>query len=388
MTPRTKSLIVFTAATALFAGTQNFAPAQSKSGGSAPSGNHSGGQKGGGGAPARGKAAPSKSAPAPSSANNSSPAGSSSSSSSNPNSSSSSSSSANNSNNDANADRAQNQNRPQTPAAVDTRLPIPADTRRPIPGNPTPSPRRVDTTVPPGAYPPSNARNPAPGQYVDRRRLNERIAQQPIVIFPTAPVTAWPWWYDHYFPTYGFFGDGVDNYSGFDDRNANGGWYDDNYTDRHPRNPAPATPAPAPTSVTPAAPNAAASLESDPAYQQAVAEVARQQAAYDEASRKVLDQLKKDSPEYRQLLDERAQANQRVEQAQEAVPAAARVPQAGPDPAKVAPAAQRKLDLNTKITQMEQEAIRKDAQASAARKALEDATAQLTALRRAAGVTR
>jgi hypothetical protein len=187
-----------------------------------------------------------------------------------------------------------------------------------------------------------------------------------------------------------FSGNGIDDYSGYDDRNASGGWYDDNYADRHPRNTAqaPTTPAPAPTTVTPPAPNGAGALDSDPAYQHTVAEVARLQAAYDEAARKVIDQLKKDSPEYRQLLGERAQANQRVEQAQEAVPAAARQAQPGPDPAKVAPAAQRKLDLNTKITQMEQEAIRKDPEASAARKALEDATAQLTALRRAAGATR
>jgi hypothetical protein len=278
---------------------------------------------------------------------------------------------------------------PPPPITLPPRMTRPP-TGTPPPGGYVPGNNPAPGTYPPGnsarpapgTYPPGSSANPAPGTYVDRRRqINEQLAQRPIILAPWwYNANTWPWWYDSYFPNVGFYGNGVDDYSGWDDR---GGW-NDGATEARRRDRAadaverenPATTAPPVTP--PAAGAGAAALNADPTYREALAEAARLQARYDAASRKVLDDLKTTSPDYRELLAQRERADGRVDAAQ-----ASSVQ--GVDPSKVAPAAQRKLELNSKITQMEQDAIRRDPQASAARKALEQANARVTAMRRAAG---
>jgi hypothetical protein len=279
--------------------------------------------------------------------------------------------------------------RPNTPPpgglAPRTNNPAPG-TMAPRPGTPAPGqyPPENARRPAPGQYAPDNANRPAPGQYVDRRKMmRDQLAQRPIVLPPVAVVNTWPWWYNIYFPTYSFFGSGVDNFSGWYD--GAGGWYDDNYdetrrSDRAANTPANPEPAPAPAPA-PAPGQGAAALDVDHAYRQLVADVARLQARYDDAVRKVLERLKKDNADYRELLAQRDRADERVE----AVQASSKL---GPDPAKVAPAAQRKLDIKSRITQMEQDAIRNDPEASAARKDLEQATAKLSAARKSAAPAR
>jgi hypothetical protein len=144
---------------------------------------------------------------------------------------------------------------------------------------------------------------------------------------------------------------------------------------------APATPAPAnvPSALppTPAQDQAKAKnqLEAAPSYRQAVAELAKAQAAYDTASAKALDKLKK-NPEYQALIKQRDQAEDKVE----AVQASAKIP----SPAQVTPAAQKKLDVNSKITRMEQDAIQNDPEAAAAKSRIVDLNAQVQTYRKQA----
>ena len=262
------------------------------------------------------------------------------------------------------------------------------------------SPRPGENTAPRGRAPWGTARERAaehpnaPAQRMAerqrqqqqrRQQMKEQLAQRPIILAPWwYRANTWPWWYESYFPTFGYYGNGIDDYSGWDDdigddaRTA--GWQDDRYDERRRDRSAEG---PATTTTPPANPAAgqgaaAAALNADPAYRQALADVARLQSRYDEASRKVLGRLKEDNAEYRRLLEFRDRAEDRVDAAQAASAA-------GTDPAKVAPAAQRKLEINTRITQLEQEAIRQDPEASAARKALEEANARVAAMRQAAG---
>lgn len=139
-----------------------------------------------------------------------------------------------------------------------------------------------------------------------------------------------------------------------------------------------ATPAaPVNTGPTPAQDQAKATndLQGSPSYRQAVADLAKAQAAYDAASAKALEKLKQD-PKYKQLVQRRDQAEDKVE----AVQAAARIP----SPAQVTPAAQKKLDLSSQVTRMEQDAIANDPQAAAAKNKLIDLNAQVQTLKKQA----
>jgi hypothetical protein len=211
--------------------------------------------------------------------------------------------------------------------------------------------------------------------------MRDQLAQRPIVLPPVATANTWPWWYGSYFPTYSFFGDRMDDFDGW--YGDTGGWYDDNYDEtRRADRTATETPDYSQPTPAPVPAQGAAALEADPAYRDLVAEVARLQAKFDEASRSVIERLKKDNADYREWLAKLDAADDTVEARQ----ASSRL--GGPDPAKVAPAAQQKLDIKSKITRMEQDAIRNDPEASAARQKVEEATARLNAMRKAAGVTR
>src|SRR5206468_2539314 len=100
-------------------------------------------------------------------------------------------------------------------------------------------------------------------------------------------------------------------------------------------------------------------LEGMPEYRLLMAELKKAQNQYETASARALEKVKA-KPEYQALVKERDQANQQVE----AVQASAKVP---PPVERVAPVAEKKLDVSTKITRMEQDAIAADPQASAAK---------------------
>lgn len=116
-------------------------------------------------------------------------------------------------------------------------------------------------------------------------------------------------------------------------------------------------------------------LEAAPSYRQAVAEMAKAQAAYDAASARVLEKLKKD-PAYQALVQQRDHAEDKVE----AVQASAKVP----NPEQVTPIAQKKLDVSSKITRMEQDAIQADPDAAAAKSRLVNLNAQVQTFKKQA----
>lgn len=116
-------------------------------------------------------------------------------------------------------------------------------------------------------------------------------------------------------------------------------------------------------------------LEAAPSYRQAVADMAKAQAAYDSASGKALEKLKK-NPEYQALVKQRDHAEDKVE----AVQAAAKIP----SPAQVTPIAQQKLNVSSKITHMEQDAIQADPDAAAAKSRLVDLNAQVQTFKKQA----
>jgi hypothetical protein len=164
----------------------------------------------------------------------------------------------------------------------------------------------------------------------------------------------------------------------FNDGYYDNGYYGDDYRaddrDRYDRAVSPPTPpTPSPTQEQARAANA---LQGMPAYNQAMVEFKSAQAAYDDAVARVTDRLRQD-PEYRRLVAERDRAGDRVE----AVQAGARI---APNPDRVLPAAQQKLQVSSKITKMEQDAIAADPQASAAKAKLVEANEKLTALRKQA----
>jgi hypothetical protein len=184
-----------------------------------------------------------------------------------------------------------------------------------------------------------------------------------------APYTWWyngnnywmpPVWSNDYYDDNGYYGDG---YRAADD------------SDRYDRVAPPPTPAtPSPTQEQARAANA---LQGMPAYNQAMVEFKSAQAAYDDAVARVMDRLRQD-PEYKRLVAQRDRADDRVE----AVQAGARI---APNPDRVLPAAQQKLQVSSKITRMEQDAIAADPQASAAKAKLVAANEKLAALRKQAG---
>jgi len=184
-----------------------------------------------------------------------------------------------------------------------------------------------------------------------------------------APYT---WWFNGssaWMPT--VFNDGYyDN--GYSDNDR---YDDDNRYDRVASPPTPPTPSPTQEQA-----RAANALEGMPAYNQAMVEYKAAQAAYDDAVARVMDRLRRD-PEYQRLVAQRDRADDRVE----AVQAGARIAPTGSTPERVLPAAQQKLQVSSKVTKMEQDAIAADPQASAAKAKLVEANEKLAALRKQAG---
>jgi uncharacterized protein YdcH (DUF465 family) len=124
-------------------------------------------------------------------------------------------------------------------------------------------------------------------------------------------------------------------------------------------------------------------LEAMPEYRRALAELQQAQTELDTVSTRVLDKLKTGDADYQALLNERDRAEDRVE----AVQAAARVP----SPEAVTPAAQKKLDLKSRITKKEQAAVAADPEARAAKARVAEANERVTAMRqqaRGAGIAR
>jgi uncharacterized protein YdcH (DUF465 family) len=113
-----------------------------------------------------------------------------------------------------------------------------------------------------------------------------------------------------------------------------------------------------------------------PEYRQALAELQQAQSEYVRISADVLDKLKKGDAEYQTLLAQRDRAEDQVE----AVQASARIPA----PEAVTPAAQKKLDLKSKITRKEQSALAADPQARAAKARLTEANERVNAMRQQA----
>lgn len=159
--------------------------------------------------------------------------------------------------------------------------------------------------------------------------------------------------------------------------------YDYDNPNRHPSDEGAASSIPPEPPVTPpdtSAPTedqakALNELEASPGYRLALADLKLAQSDFDAARQRVLDKLK-DDPEYRALIDERDHAEKHVEAAQ----ASARIL----NPEAVTPAAQRKLDLNAKITRMEQAALDADPDARAAQVRLVKTKARVTAMRQGA----
>ncbi|HEY7120457.1 MAG TPA: hypothetical protein VH475_27990 [Tepidisphaeraceae bacterium] len=199
----------------------------------------------------------------------------------------------------------------------------------------------------------------------------------PIVVVPQyyngwAPYT---WWWrgnSYWMPDYGY-GDGYygDGYRG-------DGYTNDDAAGTPGVNNTTPSDIPSATQDQAKANNAVQGL---PEYNQAMLELKQAQAAYDAASTRVLEQLKRNNPQYRELLNERDHAKDKVEAEQ----AAARIPGTNvPDAAQVAPAAKQKLDVSARVTKLEQDALAADPQASAARAKLVEANERLSALRKQA----
>jgi hypothetical protein len=108
-----------------------------------------------------------------------------------------------------------------------------------------------------------------------------------------------------------------------------------------------------------------------------MAEMKKAQAAYDSASQRALEKLKSD-PNYQELVRQRDHLGDKVE----AVQASAKIP----SPEQVTPAAQQKLDVSSRVTRMEQDAISADPTAKAAKDRMVELNEKLTAMRKGASV--
>jgi len=195
-----------------------------------------------------------------------------------------------------------------------------------------------------------------------------RFRNAPVYILPQtygwAPYT---WWFNgnsYWFPP--AWDEGYDGNDGYTERN------DDRYDRVAPPTPTvPANPTPAQEQA-----QSTNALQGMPAYSQALVEFKAAQQAYEDASARVLAKLRKD-PEYQRLLNQRDHAADRVE----AVQAGAKIP---PSVERVTPAAQQKLEVSSKVTKMEQDAISADPEAAAAKARMVEANARLSALRKQA----
>ena len=253
------------------------------------------------------------------------------------------------------------------PPSAPAPTPAPAPTApKPTPAPPANPPRTVAPppapTPPPTPPPPTGVQRGADEIQHERERERERNQPRTIVVGPGWLNTWGPytWWWS-----------------------GNSYWWppmDGNYgnyaNDNEPSSNQSAVTSANPT-YAPAADQARAQneLESLPEYSRAMVELKQAQSVYDTASRRALEKLKS-NPQYQALLKERDELQEEVE----AVQASAKIP----SPQTVTPAAQKKLDINSRITRMEQDAIAADPQASAAKAKVVALNEKLTALRKQA----
>jgi hypothetical protein len=211
----------------------------------------------------------------------------------------------------------------------------------------------------------------------DRKPPTEQGANNPGPVYRVYPraLYGWApytWWYSgnsYWWPP-------VEGYGNpYDDDNVNRRRSDEGTASSLPPEPPPAPPdTSAPTLDQAKAIN---ELEASPDYRLALADLKLAQSDFDSARQRVLDKLK-ENEEYQALIKQRDHAAEHVEAAQ----ASARIP----NPEAVTPAAQHKLDINAKITRMEQSAIDADPDARAAQERLVKAKARVTAMRQGAKV--
>ena len=265
---------------------------------------------------------------------------------------------------------------PAPPARAPAPRPAPPATPAPTAPHPTPAPpaNPPRTVAPPPAPPPSSGvqrqadnssnadrdgRERARREELDRERHRNRrtIVVGPGWLNTWGPYTWW-WSGNSYWwpPMDGNYG----NYANDNEPSSNQG----TVTSANP-------------TYTPAAEQARAQneLESLPDYSRAMVELKQAQSVYDTASRRAIEKLKS-NPQYQALLKERDELQDEVE----AVQASAKIP----SPQTVTPAAQKKLDINSRITRMEQDAIAADPQASAAKAKVVELNEKLTAMRKQA----
>ena len=236
--------------------------------------------------------------------------------------------------------------------------------------------------------------NPIPNPGDERRERRRRprapidpndTNQQPAANVPQyvdpqqyqwAPYT---WWFrgnSYWLPPMadaGYYGGGYRDDEDDDDYYRSRGRYDEGRYDR-------VAPTPAAAAAPSAAQEQARSVnagEGMPAYSQAMLEFKAAQSAYEAASERVLAKLRED-PGYRRLVAQRDRKTGEVE----AVQAGAKVPPAASG--QVLSAAQEKLNVSSKVTRMEQDAIAADAEASAAKAKMVEANERLSALRKQA----
>jgi len=263
--------------------------------------------------------------------------------------------------------------------------PAPAQSPRLAPKTtPAPSPRPPVT--PPGGVAPGT--RDANGQPVDAAKANHDAEQRandaanhdrhrhrypryripPTSVYGWAPYTFWSG-SSYWGPPLGGYGEGW-----YRDDDGGGASADD-YTP--PSNNTPPVAPPADT-TTPTQEQARAlnALEANPDYRAALADLKKAEAEYASASASVIAKLKKESPEYRALVKERDDAKEEVE----AVQASAKIP----NPESVTPAAQKKLDVKSEITRMEQDAIARDPRASEAKAKVAELSARVAAMRQEA----
>jgi hypothetical protein len=206
-----------------------------------------------------------------------------------------------------------------------------------------------------------------------QRRQNLNGVGQPDRTIVVGPLNTWApysWWYSgtsHWWPDGGF-------------RNSDDYRNDPGYRRTYDEPPLPNVTVPSPAAsgaMTPAQAQAQTinALEAMPEFRQLQAELGRAQAEYDRASAKALERVKA-SPEYQALVRQRDQAANEVE----AVQASSR----RPDPERVTPAAEEKLNVSARVTKMEQDAIAADPQASAAKARVVELNDKVTLLRRQA----
>jgi hypothetical protein len=248
------------------------------------------------------------------------------------------------------------------PAPQPAPPPPPAPVRPAAPVNP---PTNVTRDATPRDRVAPDPNRPRTAEEAQREAQRERqLHPNPRTIIVAPGLSTWgpyTWWYSgssYWWPPL----DGT--YDRRDDEYSREGTATSNY---------PPANLPAPSQVQAQSVN---QLEGMPEYRQLVAELKKAQNEYETASRRAIEKVKS-NPEYQALVKERDKAQSQVE----AVQASAKIP---PPAERVTPAAEKKLDVSTRITRMEQDAIAADPQASAAKARMVDLNERLTAMRKQA----